>query len=116
VDRKDVQEHVIASQTYLEETGPTAKMPMSYPIKQTNRCAMKELRPASKGRSELRILYAFDFRRKALLLLGGDKAATPGDWASWYDGNVPIADVIFIRMVEQAKKSDEKRVKKPGKR
>jgi hypothetical protein len=52
------KEHIVAAVIYLEETGPTARMPMSYPIKQPNRCGMKELRPASGGRTEIRILYA----------------------------------------------------------
>ena len=86
------QEHVVAAQRYLKETGPTARMPMSFPIKQPNGCGMRELRPASTGRSEFRILYAFDYRRKALLLLAGDKAAVPGDWDAWYDRNVSVRE------------------------
>jgi len=41
---------------------------------------MKELRPGSSGRSELRILFAFDPKRQAILLVAGDKA---GDWQRW---------------------------------
>jgi len=100
------QIQVIAAQMYLEQTGPAAKMPMSYPIKQANACGMKELRPGSAGRSELRILYAFDFRRKALLLLGGDKAELSEDWDRWYDRNVKTADAIFAREVATAKKEE----------
>jgi hypothetical protein len=39
----------------------------------------------------LRVLYAFDPRRTALLLLGGDKTGDP----NWYDKFVPIADDLF---------------------
>jgi hypothetical protein len=88
------KEHVTAAVLYLEQEGPSARMPMSYPIKQPNQCGMKELRPASVGHSELRILYAFDRQRMAVLLLGGDKA---GNWNAWYDENVPAADAIFKR-------------------
>ncbi len=35
---------------------------------------LKELRPGSAARSEIRVLFAFDPARSALLLLGGDKA------------------------------------------
>jgi hypothetical protein len=38
---------------------------------------LKELRPASRGRSEIRIIFAFDPSRSALLVLGGDNA---GNW------------------------------------
>jgi hypothetical protein len=41
---------------------------------------LKELRPGSAGRSEIRVLSAFDPTRSALLLLGGDKA---GNWQRW---------------------------------
>jgi len=42
---------------------------------------LKELRPGSGGRSEVRITFPFDPARSALLLLGGDKA---GNWQRWY--------------------------------
>ena len=106
------QEQVLSAQGYLEDAGPTARMPMSYPIKQPNRCGMKELRPGSRGRSEIRIMYAFDFRRKALLLLGGDKAAIPGDWDAWYDRNVPVADAIFTRLVDVARRTDQEQARR----
>jgi Phage derived protein Gp49-like (DUF891) len=35
---------------------------------------LKELRPGSAGRSEIRILYIFDPKRNAVLLVAGDKA------------------------------------------
>jgi hypothetical protein len=50
---------------------------------------MKELRPASAGCSEVRILFAFDPRRQAILLVAGDKA---GNWRKWYTTAVPLAD------------------------
>jgi hypothetical protein len=37
------------------------------------------------------VLYAFDPRRAAILLLGGDKTGDEG----WYDRNVPIADDLY---------------------
>jgi hypothetical protein len=48
---------------------------------------MRELR-AQAGGDPLRILYAFDPRRIAILLVAGDKT---GD-DRWYETNVPIAD------------------------
>ena len=89
------QIQVIAAKDYLSQHGPAAKMPVSAPIRQSNACAMKELRPGSSGRSEIRILYAFDRSRTAVLLLGGDKAERSKDWNTWYDRNVPVADGRF---------------------
>ncbi|MGH3435109.1 MAG: type II toxin-antitoxin system RelE/ParE family toxin [Sciscionella sp.] len=54
--------------------------------------ALKELRPGSSGRSELRVLFAFDPERSAIMLIAGDKA---GDWTRWYKKNIPLADDLF---------------------
>lgn len=51
----------------------------------------------------LRILYAFDGRRRGILLLGGDKA---GDWDAWYDRNAPIADALFTTHTAQAGRAE----------
>jgi hypothetical protein len=111
---EDDKIQVIAAKDYLAEHGPAAKMPVSYPIKRPNACGMKELRPGSKGRSELRALYAFDHRRKAILLLGGDKAEVPGDWDAWYDRNVPIADRRFSEHVKEVKRKEAELAEQAG--
>jgi hypothetical protein len=51
---------------------------------------MKELR-AKVQEHHLRVLFAFDPRRKAILLIGGDKTGDRG----WYDRYVPLADELF---------------------
>jgi hypothetical protein len=51
---------------------------------------MKELRVVRGG--ALRILFAFDPRRAAILLLGGDKT---GQWNEWYRTAVPEADRLY---------------------
>jgi hypothetical protein len=53
---------------------------------------MKELRPGSTGRTEIRVLFAFDKQRRAILLLGGDKS---DDWSGWYRESIPVADDRF---------------------
>ena len=52
---------------------------------------MKELRAPSGGRS-LRVLFAFDPRLQAILLLGGDKT---GQWERWYEWAIPAADDLY---------------------
>lgn len=42
----------------------------------------------------LRILFCFDPRRRAILLLGGDKM---GNWQRWYRRNLPLADELYDR-------------------
>ena len=51
---------------------------------------MRELRVQSKGRP-IRIFYAFDPRRAAILLIGGDKT---GD-NRFYERMIPIADRLY---------------------
>jgi hypothetical protein len=57
--------------------------------------AMRELRVQSGGRP-LRILYVFDPKRKAFLLLGGEK----GD-DRFYQRMIPIAEAIYKRHLAQ---------------
>ena len=38
------------------------------------------------------MLFAFDRKRRAILLVGGDKS---DDWDGWYKENIPIADSRF---------------------
>jgi hypothetical protein len=61
-------------------------------IKGSRHANMKELRPGSTGRTEIRVLFAFDRERMAFLLVGGDKS---DNWTTWYELNIPIADDRF---------------------
>ena len=61
---------------------------------------MKELRPGSKGHFELRILFAFDFERNAVLLVAGDKSRS---WKKWYEVNIPVADRRFDEHIREQK-------------
>ena len=58
----------------LREEGPALGRPLVDRIQGSRIHHLKELRPGSAGRSEIRVLFAFDPTRSALLLLGGDKA------------------------------------------
>ncbi len=74
----------------LQIDGPTLRHPYSSNIKQSKHAHMRELRVQHAGRP-YRVLYAFDPRRAAILLLGGDKT---GD-NRWYAVNVPKADALY---------------------
>ena len=69
--------------------GPTLGRPLVDRIKGAEHHHLKELRPGSAGKSEIRILFAFDPVRRAVLLVAGDKA---GNWGGWYDTNIPVAE------------------------
>jgi hypothetical protein len=73
----------------LERHGPTLSRPLADRIKGSWIHNLKELRPASTGRSEIRILFVFDPERSAILLVAGDKA---GQWRQWYEDAIPLAE------------------------
>lgn len=74
----------------LERHGPLLGRPHADTIQSSRHANMKELRIQHAGRP-YRVLFAFDPRRSAILLLGGDKT---GD-ARWYEKFVPRADQLF---------------------
>ncbi len=88
LDQAD-SEALLAAIRVLRHQGPTLGRPLVDTVSGSRHKNMKELRPGSTGRSEIRVLFAFDRVRKAILLVGGDKS---GDWSGWYDVNIPIAD------------------------
>jgi len=70
------------------------KVQLGYPyssnVKSSKHSHMRELRIQHQG-EPYRVLYAFDPRRVAILLIGGCKS---GD-DNWYEKNVPSADSIY---------------------
>lgn len=73
----------------LSTTGPLLGRPLVDTLQGTELKNLKELRPGSEGRSEIRILFAFDPERRAVLLVAGNKAGT---WNRWYAENIPLAE------------------------
>lgn len=82
-------DQVMAALRVLASVGPALGRPLVDTIIGSRHNNMKELRPGSSGRSEVRILFAFDPTRRAILLLAGDKQ---GRWDKWYRKNIPVAD------------------------
>ncbi len=93
-------EQVVAAVELLGERGPQLGRPLVDSVVGSRHKNMKELRPGSSGRSELRILFAFDPERRAVLLLAGDKA---GSWKKWYRENIPLADDRFEEHLRRLK-------------
>lgn len=91
LDQADA-EALLAAVSVLRDQGPTLGRPLVDTINGSRHNNMKELRPGSTGRSEIRVLFAFDRVRRAILLVGGDKS---DDWSGWYDDNIPITDDRF---------------------
>jgi hypothetical protein len=91
-------EQVVAALELLVERGPQLGRPLVDTVIGSRHKNMKELRPGSSGRSELRVLFAFDTERQAILLVAGDKA---GNWKKWYTANIPIADDRFTEHLDR---------------
>lgn len=98
-------EQVIAALEVLRDRGPSLGRPLVDTITASRHRNMKELRPGSVGRSEVRILFAFDPKRMAILLIAGDKA---GSWTRWYKRNIPLADDLFDKHIRALRKRPEK--------
>jgi hypothetical protein len=89
------QEAIVASVSVLERDGPGLGRPLVDSIRNSRHANMKELRPPA---GVIRILFAFDPRRVAILLIGGDKRDR---WDSWYTEFIPYADDLYDDHLQQ---------------
>jgi hypothetical protein len=92
------QDAVNESIERLEESGPSLGRPHADRVHQSQYPNMKELRTQSKG-DPLRTFFAFDPRRTAILLIGGNKT---GD-DRFYKRLVPQADHLYTAYLEELK-------------
>lgn len=92
------QESVAAYVELLEKRGPQLPFPYSSGVERSRHAHMRELRVQHHGRP-YRVLYAFDPRRIAILLVGGDKTGND----RWYEQFVPRADVLYDVHLDELK-------------
>jgi hypothetical protein len=83
----------------LEQRGPNLPFPYSSGINGSRHAHMRELRVQSSGKP-LRVFYAFDPRRTAILLIGGDKT---GD-RRFYERMIPNADALYDEHLAELEK------------
>jgi hypothetical protein len=90
----DRKSHTLVNQAILvlERNGPSEGRPLVDTLVGSTVANLKELRPGSAAGSEVRILFAFDPWRSAILLVAGDKS---GRWQSWYRGAIPEAERLY---------------------
>lgn len=84
------QDDVFSVVKLLEESGTLLSFPYSSGVNGSKHSHMRELRIQSGG-NPIRIFYAFDPRRVAILLIGGDKT---GD-KRFYEKYIPVADQLY---------------------
>lgn len=92
------QESLAASVRLLEVLGPELPRPHADTVKSSRHANMKELRTQHRGRP-LRIFFAFDPTRSAILLIGGEKT---GD-KRFYERMIPEADRLYEEHIRELK-------------
>jgi hypothetical protein len=110
------QEALLAAIRILRDEGPNLGRPLVDTVNRSRHQNMKELRPGSTGRTEVRVLFAFDKERRAILLVGGDKS---DDWNGWYQVNIPIADERFTEhqeAIDRRRSTKKAKAKNTGRR
>jgi hypothetical protein len=81
------QQAIDAAVGLLEQRGPNLGRPLVDGVKGSRHQNMKELRAGT-----IRVLFAFDPKRTAILLIGGDRR---GRWREFYAQMIPLADELF---------------------
>src|SRR3974377_350846 len=98
------QADVNAKVILLQKLGPSLPRPHADLIHSSRHANMKELRIQHSGRP-YRVLFAFDPRRRAILLIWCDKTGND----RWYEEFVPVADGLYDEHLEALKKEQEKK-------
>jgi hypothetical protein len=99
-DDPDSANRITEALDHLAEEGPMLGRPMADRIHGSTVHNLKELRPASRGSTEIRMLFVFDAERCAVILVAGDKS---GRWIRWYEENVPLAESRYRQYVDNEK-------------
>jgi len=97
--KPDEQDEIAAVVGLLERKGPQLPFPYSSAITQSRFAHLRELR-IQHGGKPFRVLYAFDPRRTAILLIGGRKTGHQ----RWYQKHTRIADKLYQEHLEQLKR------------
>lgn len=107
------QEHGLILKTLahlelLKERGPLLGRPYADTLKGTTHVTnLKELRVQHKT-EPIRILFAFDPKQQAVIILGGSKQADK----RWYEVNIPLAEQLFLEHLERLRQEDDEKIAK----
>jgi len=98
---KDLQDEILAMTRLLQHSGPHLGRPHVDTLKDSKHANMKEMRfDASDG--VWRVAFAFDPKRRAILLVAGDKSG--GSQKRFYRELIRKADQRFDAHLERLKK------------
>ncbi|WP_426269264.1 type II toxin-antitoxin system RelE/ParE family toxin [Dyella kyungheensis] len=94
------QTEIMANILVLQEVGPQLKRPRADTLKASKHPNLRELRIQYCG-DPYRVFYAFDPRRVAVLLLGGNKKGSTDK--QFYGAMIPAADAVYARHLQSLK-------------
>jgi hypothetical protein len=98
---EEVQEEILALALLLQQFGPQLGRPRADTLDGSRHANMKELRFAAAD-GEWRVAFAFDPKRKAILLVAGDKSG--GSQKRFYCDLIKKADERFDAHLRRLKK------------
>lgn len=101
-----LQDELLAHAVLLREFGPNLGRPTVDTLKASKHANMKELRFGFEG-EVWRVAFAFDPKRQAILLVGGDKAGE--DQRRFYKRLISTADARFDEHLAELEKEVEER-------
>jgi hypothetical protein len=96
-----VRRAIAAHAGLLKEFGPTLGRPQVDTLKGSRLGNLKELRIQHQG-TPWRVLFIFDPKRRAILLVGGTKQGN----ARWYKTAIPLAEKRYRRHLAELEKND----------
>lgn len=96
---RTVHARVVQAIDTLADHGPGLGRPLVDTIHGSSIPNLKELRPGT-----VRILFAFDPWRSAILLVAGDKT---GRWKTWYVDAIPLAEQRYERYLKERTQEEE---------
>ena len=101
----EVQDELYAEAGYVEKFGPETARPHVDTLKGSSYANMKELRFKAEN-GEWRVAFAFDPKRRAILLVAGDKSGLSEK--KFYKRLIAKADSRYGRHLERLKAADAK--------
>lgn len=105
----EVVASVFAALERLQQDGPSLGRPLVDTLKGSSVKHLKELRPMAPGKIEIRVLFAFDPERRAIMLLAGDKSQGKNGrakWSGWYKKAIPEAERVYQHHIENLEVQD----------
>lgn len=101
---EDLQDELLAHARLLAEFGPNLGRPTVDTLKGSRHANMKELRFSWQG-EVWRAAFAFDPKRRAVLLVGGDKGGA--DQRRFYKHLIRVADARFDEHLSTLKRKSK---------